>query len=54
MYDMAGNAVLGSRINALAGENQLPLDVSILPSGRYLLKVQSENMHITGTCVLVK
>jgi hypothetical protein len=54
MYDMAGNAVLGSRINALAGENRLPLDVNILPPGRYLLKVQTDNMHLTGTCVLVK
>ena len=54
MYDMAGNAVLGTRLNAVAGENKLPLDVTILPAGRYLLKVQTENRLITGTCVLVK
>jgi hypothetical protein len=54
MYDMAGNAVLGSRINAVAGENKLPLDVAVLPSGRYLLKVQTENTNLIGSCVLVK
>lgn len=54
MYDMAGNAVLGTRINAIAGDNRLPLDVNILPAGRYLLKVQTDNMHLTGTCVLLK
>jgi hypothetical protein len=54
MYDMAGNAVLGTRIAAVAGENRLPLDVTILPAGRYLLKVQTDNMNLTGTCVLVK
>lgn len=54
MYDMAGNAVLGTRVNAVAGETKLPLDVAVLPSGRYLIKVQTENMYLTGTCVLVK
>jgi photosystem II stability/assembly factor-like uncharacterized protein len=54
MYDMAGNAVLGSRINAVAGDNKLPLDVTVLPSGRYLLKVQTENTNLIGSCVLVK
>ncbi|MFN5219285.1 MAG: T9SS type A sorting domain-containing protein, partial [Sphingomonadales bacterium] len=54
MYDMAGNAVLGTRINAVSGENTLPLDVTVLPAGRYLLKVQTDSMHHNGTCVLVK
>lgn len=54
MYDMAGNAVLGTRINASNGVTRLPLDVAVLPSGRYLLKVQTDYMNLTGTCVLVK
>jgi hypothetical protein len=54
MYDLTGNAVLGSRINATAGENKLPLDVTILPSGRYLLKVQTASTNYVGSCVLVK
>jgi hypothetical protein len=54
MYDMAGNAVLGTRFNANTGENTLSLDVSLLPAGQYGLKVQSDAMHLNGTCVLVK
>ncbi|MFM7765823.1 MAG: T9SS type A sorting domain-containing protein, partial [Sphingomonadales bacterium] len=54
MYDMAGNAVLGTRINAVSGETKLPLDVAVLPSGRYMIKVQTEHMYLTGTCVLAK
>jgi hypothetical protein len=54
MYDMAGNAVLGTRINGVSGETKLPLDVAVLPSGRYMIKVQTDNMSLTGSCVLVK
>lgn len=54
MYDMAGNAVLGTRFNANSGENTTTLDVSLLPAGQYALKVQGDAMHINGTCVLVK
>ena len=54
ILDMLGNAVLGTNIAGFAGENQVALDVSVLPAGQYVLQVSTSYEQLTARCILVK
>ena len=54
ILDMLGNAVLGTNIAGFAGENQVALDVSVLPAGQYVLQVSTSYEQLTARCILMK